>query len=116
MLKKPKNRTLLSALWAGSLDTAEFAAVFVVVVLLQRLRRGHAITIPTGRTLTLTVAVLFVVWSATVVACRFGASTTGDYLGGPPSGLRSRVPGTLVVAGITGLVAFIVLLFAGFLE
>ena len=90
--------------------------MFVVVVLLLRLRRGHAITIPTGQTLTLTIAVLLVAWSATVIACRFGASTADDYLGGPPSGLRSRVPGTLAVAGITGFVAFIALLFAGFLE
>ena len=116
MLKKAKNRTLLSALWAGSRDTALFAAVFAVVVLLQKLRRGHAITIPTGQTLTLTVAVLLVAWTATVIACKFGASTTGDYLGGPPSGLRSRVPGTLVVVAITGLVASVVLLFGGFWE
>lgn len=93
-----------------------WAAVFGVVVLFQRLLRGRAITVPTGLTLTLTIAVLLVVWSAIVIACKFGASTTDDYLGGPPSALRSRVPGTLVVGGITGLVAFIVFLFAGLLE
>ena len=116
MLKKAKNRTLLSALWSASRDTALTTAVFAVVVVLQRLRRGQAITIPTGQTLRWTVAVLLVAWTATVIACKFGASTADDYLGGPPSGLRSRVPGTLVIVAITGLVAFIVLFFAGFVE
>ena len=59
------------------------------------------------------LAVFVVTWVATFVARVLGATSSSDHLGGPKSGLYQKVPGTTVVAVLTGFISLIALLLSG---
>ena len=54
--------------------------------------------------------IFMITWATTYVACRLGATTITNGWGEERWG---RIPGTLVVATLTCLLSFIVLLFMG---
>lgn len=105
-----------SVLWASLRDTVLIAGMTLLIAVFQRARRGRPVEIPSGRTLTLMLVGFAIVWAVTFVACSMGATTSSDDLGGPSSGPKARMPGTLVVATITGMLTFIAMLFAGLLD
>ncbi len=108
-----KPRTLSLALRDGSRDTVLIAGFFLVIDVLLRIRRGQDIVAPGARTITLSLVVLLVTWTAMVIACRLGASTLTDYR--HVTG-KNSVPGTFAVFIITSMVTFIALLFMGLVE
>ena len=111
-----KAKTFRSAVRDGSKDATLLAGIALVIAVLQRVRRGQSVALPALHTVWLSLAILVVTWMAIVIACRLGASTMSDSLGGERSGLKSRVPGTLAVGAIVGMVTFVGLLFAGLVE
>src|SRR5262245_50707383 len=110
-----KRRTVRAAVWEALGDTALFAGLCLAIVVLNRLGHEKSISLPSGRTVILAAVVFLVTWAITAIACVLGATTSADHLGGPQSGLKARVPGTLVVAVITAFVSLWVLLVGNFL-
>jgi hypothetical protein len=111
-----KRRTIRAAVWESLRDTALFAAFCLAILVMNRLGHGQSTGLPSGRTVVLAALVFLVTWAVTAIACVLGATTSSDHLGGPESGLKSRVPGTLVVAVITAFVSFVVLLVNDFFD
>jgi hypothetical protein len=109
-----KRRSIRAAVWESLRDTALLAGFGLAIFVMNSLGRGQSIGLPSGRTVVLAAIVFFVTWAVTAIACVLGATTSSDQLGGPESGLKSRVPGTLVVAVITAFVSFVVLLVGDF--
>jgi len=110
-----KRRTLRAGVWESLRDTALFAGLCLAILVINRLGRGQSIGLPSGRTVVLAAVVFLVTWAITSIACVLGATTSADHLDGQESGLKARVPGTLVVAVITAFVSFWVLLVGDFL-
>ena len=105
-----KPTSLPLALRDGSRDTALMAGFFLVTILLNDIRRGVDIVLPTARTITLGLVVLFVTWIALVIACRLGASTLTSFVHRSGTG---RIPDTVAVFVITSFVTSIALLLMG---
>ena len=103
----PKKLSL--ALWEGSRDTALIAGFVLGILLLQQIRHGQEIVVPTAHAITLSLVVLLVTWTAMVIACRLGASSLTDY----PRLEGRAIPLTVAVFIITSMVTFIVLLLMG---
>ena len=108
-----KPKSLSVALREGSRDTALMAGFVLVLYVLNQIRHGDEIVVPTGRMMTLCLVVLVLTWIAMVIACRLGASTLTSFL--HQSG-KGRVPDTLAVFIITSFVASIALLFMGLVK
>ena len=110
-----KRRTVRAAVWESLRDTALFAGLCLAIFVMNRLGHEKSISLPSGRPVVLAAVVFLVTWAITSIACVLGATTSADHLDGPGSGLKARVPGTLVVAVITAFVSFWVLLVGDFL-
>ena len=101
------------ALRSGSRDTALLAGFFLLTLVLNEIRRGHDIALPTAHTMVLALVVLCVTWVAIVIACRLGASTLTSFV---HQRGKNRIPDTFAVFVITSFVTAIVLLLMGLVE
>ena len=99
-----------SAAWESFRDTTLMAGLGLAVFCLQRLWQQEPLEIPTGRTVLTAGAIFALSWLATLVACWLGGTTSSDDM------KPGHLPTSLIVAFLTGFVAFIVFLLAGLLE
>jgi len=102
-----------SALFASFCDICIYLTIAFVAINLKNVIRDREIFMPsTPHTIKISFLVFMITWLATYIACKMGISTIVNGWD-KPSKPWGRVPGTLVVASITSLLAFIILLFAG---
>src|SRR5215813_619470 len=96
-----KRRTVRAAVWESLRDTALFAGLCLAIFVMNRLGHAKSISLPSGRPVVLAAVVSPFTWSITSIACLLGATTAADHLDGPESGLKARLPGSLIVAVTT---------------
>ncbi len=103
----------LRGLWHAFRDTGVFAIVaFITLAGSALLRHNRRIEV-TGEDLRRVAIVFVIVFVANSLAIASGGTTLSDNLGGPESGYGVKLPSTIAIAGIVGLISFVVLLLAG---
>jgi hypothetical protein len=99
--------------WCAFRDTGILTIMIFACGAVKTLLKDNRIIEITANGIRITAIVFAIVFAANSLACAFGVTTITDNLGGPERGYGVRVPGTMIVTAVVGLISFVIFLLMG---